>query len=513
MKLVTAEQMRTLDAAAIAGGIPGAELMERAGRGLAEAVRRLVSTPAPIGILLGAGNNAGDGLVAARYLADWGYPITLFTTKARETWRPHAQANFARLIPGSFTARDALTARCEDFARCACVIDALFGIGVTHAIHDPVRSCIERLNQSGVRIVAADIPSGLSADTGESMGIAVRATATVTFGLPKLGLVIGSGPIYTGRIEIIDLQIPSSLIAAIDAVATLNHPTLFMPYWPTRPPQAHKGTFGHALVVAGSSGMIGAGFLTSKAVLRVGAGLVTYALAEAAYQKFDPHTPEVMVAALPDGGLGYVSAISQAALQAQLAKKNAVAIGPGLGRAPDTITLVRALLPDLPVPSVIDADALYAIADDPSLLRHRAAEFVLTPHPGEMSALCGEPIAAITADPLRVARDFAQTYGVQVVLKGHRTIMASPDGAVVINPTGNSGMATAGAGDVLTGVITGLLAQGMPFPAAMHAGVYLHGLAGNLVAAEQGESGMVASDIIEALPKAQQLLHMAGHTI
>lgn len=286
----------------------------------------------------------------------------------------------------------------------------------------------------------------------------------------------------------------------------LNTPDLFMEEWPRRSAQAHKGTCGHALVIAGSRGMIGAGFLASKAALRVGAGLVTYALAAAAYEKFDVNAAEVMVAPIPDDDTGVLTAVSQATLLSQLTGKQAVAIGPGLGRAMPTTQLVRALIPQCTVPTVLDADALYAVADDLPILQQRRADLVLTPHPGEMARLCGQDMAAIAADRIGVAQSFSTTQGVYVVLKGHRTVMASPDGSIVINPTGNAGMATAGAGDVLTGILAGLLAQGMPLPSAMHAGVYLHGLAGDLAAARQGEHAMIASDIIDALPEAIRML-------
>lgn len=287
---------------------------------------------------------------------------------------------------------------------------------------------------------------------------------------------------------------------------TPNTPDHFMANWPRRSVQAHKGTCGHALVIAGSRGMIGSGFLASKAALRVGAGLVTYALASAAYEKFDANAAEVMVASIPDDDTGALTAASQATLLAQLAGKQAVAIGPGLGRATPTMQLVHALIPQCTVPTVLDADALHAIADDLPILQQRKADLVLTPHSGEMARLCGHDTAAISADRIGVAQSFATTHGVYVVLKGHRTVMASPDGSVVINTTGNAGMATAGAGDVLTGILTGLFAQGMPTRAAMHAAVYLHGLAGDCAAAHQGEQAMIASDIIDALPEAIRML-------
>lgn len=507
MKLVTAQQMRALDQAAIKGGIASLELMERAGAGLARAVHRYSNPPGPIGIVLGSGNNAGDGLVAARHLQEAGYQVELYLSKSPEKFSSGAMTNWQRLQSVPHTHHDVSDGKFpERFAECNCLIDALLGTGLTQEVRDPLRRLIIAMNGSGKPIIAADIPSGLSADTGQPLGEAVQARHTVTFGLPKLGLVLPPGPEYVGDVEVVDIGIPPALIDVLGITTTLNTPDTFQSAWPQRKPDSHKGDYGHAGVIAGSRGMIGAGFLTSQAVLRSGAGLVTYALAAAAYEKFDPGAAEVMVESIEDGGSGYLVEATLSQLRTFAANKQVIAIGPGLGREEETVRAVRELIATLDLPCVIDADALFALSDDLELLAARQAPTILTPHPGEMARLCGKTTDEVQADRLGIARSFATTHQVWLLLKGYRSIIAAPDGTVMINPTGDPGMATAGAGDVLTGILAGLIAQGMPMQEAASAGAYVHGLAGDLAAAHRGETGMVASDIIDHLPEAITLV-------
>lgn len=278
----------------------------------------------------------------------------------------------------------------------------------------------------------------------------------------------------------------------------------FGSHWPKRSVSSHKGTFGHLLVIAGSTGTIGAGYLACRAALRSGAGLVTYALPAHAYEKFDLTAAEVMVQPIPDHHAGRLTPAGIPALTHILSKMTAVAIGPGLGVHPETTQVLATLFAHLPQPLVIDADALNAIATTPSLLDRRKGPTILTPHPAEMGRLIHATTTDVQADRRAIAQAFATAHHVICVLKGHRTIIAPPRGVVYVNPTGNPGMATAGTGDVLTGVIGGLLAQKMPLLPAAIAGVYLHGLAGDMAAATKGATGMIASDLIEALPSAIQ---------
>jgi ADP-dependent NAD(P)H-hydrate dehydratase / NAD(P)H-hydrate epimerase len=506
VKLVTAEQMRRLDQAAITGGIPARDLMERAGAGLADAAKRRVSAPATILILVGPGNNGGDGLVAARHLAQAGFTVRVVPVQPREASTPAALVNWARLdgTACQIIPADDLTPACVQASDC--IIDALLGTGIHRPVRDPIARLITMANDSGVAILAADIPSGLDADTGAPHGVAICAAQTITFGLPKLGLMMPIASDMVGQMEVVDIGLPIALIEAFACDIALNGRDAFFDAWPTRPAEGHKGTFGHAGIIAGSREMPGAGYLASRAALRVGAGRVTYLLPEGAATQFDAQAAEVMTTCLPDAGAGHFMPDSVEGLSAHLKQKNAVALGPGLGRAPDTATFVRDACARISAPLVLDADALMAIATDQIPGAAHRTTTIITPHPGEMAAVLGSTVAAIEADRLGVARRYAQEHQVIVVLKGHRTIVAFPDGRRLVNPTGNAGMATAGAGDVLTGVITGLLAQGMPGPSAAAAGVYLHGLAGDIATQHKGMAGVIASDIIEALPSATQLL-------
>ncbi len=505
----------------MAGGISAAQLMEHAGVALACAARRAIVAPAPIACLIGSGNNAGDGLVAARHLARAGHEVWLICTTKPDALSPTAHQMWKQLPNENIHCIDATAphvAAC--LQRCALIIDALFGTGLHKPVTDTAAELIVAANDSGIPIIAADLPSGLCADSGKILGVAIRAALTMTFAVPKLGLVIGDGPTCAGRVEIADIQLPPEIIAAQPITAQLNKPSLFASDWPIRAHTAHKGECGHCLLMAGSLGKIGAGYLAARAALRSGAGIATLALPAAAYEKFDLAAAEVMVESIPDGTHGFFSRESLSMLQNICAKKSALVLGPGIGREAATIAAVQALLPQLTAPLVLDADALFAIAQDVSMLkklsvpltqpspqRERERKIVITPHPGEMATLCHTTVAAIQEQRVSFARGFATTHRVWVVLKGNRTIIAAPDGVVTVNPTGNAGMATAGSGDVLAGILGGLLAQGIPFASAITAGVYLHGLAGDMAAQCKTPESMLAGDIIEALPDALRLLH------
>lgn len=512
MFLVTAAQMRALDQAAIAAGVPSLELMERAGEGLARVAAVRCRAPGPVGVLLGRGNNAGDGLVAARRLCAQGYQVHLFVLEAPARFTPDTLANFKRLAPLALPTHDLATAAGRGaLAGCRLLIDALLGTGLSGRVRAPYRVAIAAANVSTVPIVAADIPSGLCADTGRVLGAAIHAAATATFGCPKLGLVLPPATEYVGRVEIIDIGIPQAVVAAMPVVVRVNEPEDFVPHLPVRHAESHKGDCGHVLVIAGSPSMPGAGLLASRAVLRVGAGMVTYALPQAAYIKFDPATPEIMMHAVPDVR-GVLGPLSFPALRAAHVQRDVVALGPGIGRAAATQALVAKVVAACDRPLVCDADALFGLRAHLARVRRRTAPTVLTPHPGEMARLCGKTARAVQADRVGVARAFAMKHGVWLVLKGHRTVIAAPDGQITINMTGNAGMATAGAGDVLTGVLAGLLAQRMPVACAVPAGVYLHGLAGDLARSHKGD-GLMASDIVDCVPEALRLVRASGRRV
>jgi ADP-dependent NAD(P)H-hydrate dehydratase / NAD(P)H-hydrate epimerase len=382
------------------------------------------------------------------------------------------------------------------------VIDALFGTGLKEPLGGLPLKIVKALNESPNTVVSVDVPSGLSGDTHQLIGDAIKATLTVTLGAPKLPLVLPPGEAHCGELAVVDIGIPQKLIDELEGprVELLSAADL-IPHLAPRDQESNKGDFGRIVIVAGSPGKTGAGYLASMAALRSGAGLVTVATPRASQPILAAMAPEYMTEALddePGGGLG------EASLERVLAlKKDVIAVGPGLGNGPWQQAFVFGLLERSDVTLVLDADALNVCADDPHRLRAREGiDIIITPHPGEMARLTGLSIDEVQENRLEVARNFAMSHGVHVVLKGHRTLIAAPDGHVSINPTGNPGMATGGTGDVLTGVIAAWFGQLLDAEAACKVGVYLHGFAGDLAQHEIGETALIASDIIAHLGQA-----------
>jgi NAD(P)H-hydrate epimerase len=385
------------------------------------------------------------------------------------------------------------------------LIDALLGTGLSSAVTGTYREAIELINSAGKPVIAVDIPSGLHADTGAILGQAIRATLTITCGLPKLGLYINAGIDQAGVVRIVDIGIPHAYVDAVESRTVLLTSDSAFQSLPIRAPSAHKGVFGHVGIIAGSVGKTGAAALAARAALRIGAGLVTVATPSSVNDVLESKLLEAMTMPLPEtkartlarSGLDRVVAFIQA--------RSAIAVGPGLSTHPETVELVQSLMKHLDRPSVLDADALNALAGRASLLTECKTPPILTPHPGEMARLEVDATAqTVNADRIGTARRFARERGVFVALKGARTVIARPDGLVAICPTGNPGMATAGTGDALTGMIVGLLAQKVPAWEAVCAATYFHGLAGDLAAQHFGQSGMLAGDLIAQIPYALQ---------
>ena len=512
MKIVTGTEMQTLDRRTITEAhIPSAILMERAGEGI---VRHLEQHCGPlrgktITILCGKGNNGGDGLVVARLLHRRRARIhvmllTPITDLSRDTAAMYRR--FIRVAGRSAIIRF----RSADQARpllasSDILIDALLGTGLSSVVTGTYREAIDVINSAGKPVIAVDIPSGLQADTGAILGRAIRATLTITCGLPKLGLYVNEGIDQAGIVRVVDIGIPSAYVDAIESRTLLLTSDNAFRSLPERPPSSHKGTFGHAGIIAGSVGKTGAAALAARAALRIGAGLVTVATPNSVNDVLEAKLLEAMTMPLPEtkartlarSGLDRVLAFIQA--------RTAIAIGPGLSTHHETVELVQSLMKHLDRPSVLDADALNALTGKVSLLTECKTPPVLTPHPGEMARLeVDATTQSVNADRIGTARRFARERGVFVVLKGARTIVARPDGLVAICPTGNPGMATAGTGDVLTGMIVGLLAQRVPAWEAACAATYFHGSAGDLAAQHVGQPGMVASDLIAQIPYALQ---------
>jgi NAD(P)H-hydrate epimerase len=519
MKIVTAAQMKELDRRTIAEAkVPGATLMERAGQGVVAAMERAAGSLSgkTVAVLCGKGNNGGDGFVVARLLNKRRARARVLLLAKPGDLSGDAKAMHRKFLSLAGS-RSVSAAPPPDAVRAALaqsdlVVDALLGTGLSAPVTDSYRAAIEAINRVGRPVVSVDLPSGIHADTGAIMGAAVKADLTVTFGLPKLGLYTGAGPDHAGTVEVVDIGIPPAFVETIASRVSLITPETVRRLIPARRPSSHKGTYGHAGIVAGSVGKTGAAAMAAKAALRIGSGLVTVAAPAGVNDVLEAKLLEAMTVPMPETQARTLARAGLEDLLSFINARTAVAIGPGLTTHPDTVELIRALLPRLEKPSVLDADALNALAGHASLLETCKIPPILTPHPGEMARLAeGTSTRSIQDDRIGTAAAFAQAHRVMLVLKGARTVVAHPDGRAAVCPTGNPGMATAGTGDVLTGMIAGLLAQGLtPWDAAC-AGVYLHGLAGDLAAAERGFAGLIAGDVLDRIPAAlTETIHGAG---
>jgi len=398
---------------------------------------------------------------------------------------------------------EGLAALIAELDKAACVVDAILGTGLRSQVRGLYADAIEVVNSCGAPVLALDVPSGLDADTGAVLGTAVQAEATATFGFAKLGQVLYPGAEYCGVLGVVDIGIDDRAIAAHPPRARLSDEFMASGLLPRRVVDAHKGSCGHLLVIAGSRGKTGAAILATRAGLRGGAGLVTLATPASTHPICASAVFEAMTDPWPDrdGALRF----DEDCLAAALEDKAAVVVGPGLGVSVAVRRLTTWLLRESPLPMVLDADALNVLAGRLGPLRRARARVVLTPHPGEMARLAGIAVGAVQADRVGVARSFAEEHCCVLVLKGARTVIAAPDGMVWINPTGNPGMASGGMGDVLAGLIGSLLAQGLDTHEAACAGVFLHGAAGDMVA-DAGSVGMIATDVIEHLRPAARIL-------
>ncbi len=379
-------------------------------------------------------------------------------------------------------------------------MDALLGTGLNAEVKGLFRAVIEFLNSLNRPVIAVDIPSGLNADTGMICGACIQAHTTVTFGFPKIGHILFPGAGVTGRLEIIDIGIPAHIVQSVGPRHHILTPETIARAFPQRAPTSHKGSNGHVLVVGGSTGKAGAAAMSGLAALRSGAGLVTLAIPKSLNAIIQSQIPEIMTAPMDGRKEGIWDDSLCDGIREQLQGKKCLAMGPGMGALPETRKLVLEILRGLSIPVVLDADGLNCVCGQLEVLKGLKAPAILTPHPGEMSRLTGESVSDIQADRIGAARRFSQAHQVHLVLKGARTVIAHPDGTVYINLTANPGMATGGMGDVLTGVIAGLLAQGLGPEAASHAGVYLHGKAADALCESMGPFGFLASEVAGALP-------------
>lgn len=511
--LATAAQNRALDQDAIENyGMPGVALMENAGKAATEAFhahlrdRGVVAKGGRVAIFCGSGNNGGDGYVIARHLAAKGYLPEIFMLAHPDRVHGDARVNLdvvgAMGLPIHMLAKEQLGPQGFDQAlevitarKWAGCVDALLGTGLSSPVSGRYLQVIEWINGRGLPTLAVDIPSGLNADTGSVLGAAVNATLTVTFGVGMPGLLVGPGRDHSGEVVVADIGFPVGCVRALEGTGLALNAQLIGSLFPPRPRHVHKGTFGHVLVVAGAPGKVGAAILAGSAALYSGAGLVTVATHRECRETIAGAQWALMSASV----FGDSEVEDWSALDALLEAASVVAFGPGLGNTATTRAGLARVLEKFAGPVVIDADGLNVLAEDKGLLKGTKASIVLTPHPGEASRLAGKPTRELLEDALGSTRALAEELGAVVALKTATTTIAESGGRYAVNTSGTPGMASAGMGDVLTGVVAGFIAQGLyPFEATC-AAVLAHGLAGELSAASHGQRATTARTVLEQL--------------
>jgi NAD(P)H-hydrate epimerase len=517
MRVVTAAAMAAIDRETIAGGVSGLELMERAGREMCwQLVREFpdLEPPARVLVLCGRGNNGGDGLVVARLLEGLGFEVVVVLTASAADLSPDAAANLARLPesvsleicdPGSDAER--VRDLCEE---ADLVLDAVLGTGVRLPLRDGHAALFAAVNAAGAPVAALDIPSGVCGDDGAVDPVAVRADVTITVGLPKLGLLLPPGRDHVGVLSVVDIGFPVEICERHAGDLHWLLPEDLADLLPRRPSDLHKYTAGTVLVLAGSRRYGGAALLAGLGALRSGAGLVTLALPAEHAGAALSFVPEAPVRALPTGPTGGLVAAPDTAPAELLAKQRALAVGPGLGVHPDTDAFVSSLLEQAQVPTVVDADALGVwsrAGREPSGAGYAT---VLTPHAGELARMAGIAPEELAARRLEIVPELARRWQVVLVAKGAPTLIAAPDGTLWINPTGGDALSHGGTGDVLTGLLGGLLGQGLDGLEAALLGCWLHGRAGELAAAAGSGRSVLAREVAEALPVAFAELEALG---
>jgi NAD(P)H-hydrate epimerase len=509
MRVVRASEIQEMDRLTIQKlGIPGAVLMENAARG---ASRIFLDHFTPLGnshvvILCGRGNNGGDGYVMARYLHEAGLKITVAILSESDRVSGDALINLEiirnmgleiqevpdteRWVTFNSTMRD-----------CDLIIDGMLGTGLDSPVRGFFAEVIEEVNSLGKPVMAIDIPSGLSADTGQVMGAAIRADLTVTFGFPKLGQLVFPGADLIGRLVRIDIGIPDTITNQVPAAFHMIEPDDFCDLFNVEKQDIHKGDRGHLLILAGSTGKTGAATLTALGALRAGAGLVTLGVPKSLNPILENKLTEAMTVPLPETGDGSISLEAEEDIKGLMEGKTALAIGPGLSTNSETLGVVRDIVASCPLPMVIDADGINALSGDLKALADPKENKILTPHPGEMGRLIGQTSRDVQHDRVGTVIHFVKKYGCHLALKGARTLIGEPNGEIYINPTGNPALSSGGSGDVLTGLIGGFLARGWPVAKAAIAGVYLHGMAADFLEECMGQAGVLASELLNALPK------------
>ncbi len=499
MKLSTKRISREIDRRTIEEfGVPGVVLMENAGRAVASVILGEYPSAKRIAVICGAGNNAGDGFVIARHLISSGKDVSIHIAERKERYGGDAKTNLDSLLEIGAAVRE-LGEKLPRIKDVDVIVDAIFGTGLDRDVGGFYEKLIKFINRQSARRVCVDIPSGLDADTGRPLGIAVMADVTVTFTPAKLGMCIYPGVDYAGKLCVADITIPRLLEEDLPLeLLTFQKCRRLIK---KRAADSHKGTYGHLLVLAGSPGKSGAAVLCAEAALRAGSGLVTLGVPNSIAPAVEEKTTEVMSVSLKDSKDGTFHPDAHEEVLRELdRKKTALAVGPGISTSKSAEKFLKKVITQCEVPVTLDADALNIISKTPDILKKTKVPAVITPHPGEMARLCGVRTKQVQDDRIGTSTRFSEKYGCYVVLKGARTVVTTPGGEVFINPTGNSAMATAGTGDVLTGIIGGLAAQGYDCLQSCLLGVFLHGHAADLLLEETGTAGFTASEISRKIP-------------
>lgn len=508
MLLATASEMAELDRKTIEEiGIPGIVLMENAARGAAAFFEAVLPDLARrhIVVLAGSGNNAGDGFALARIFHGKGAPVRVVCLRPAHRLKGDALINYNILhrlgIPVyHWDEREDFALQFAHVQKADVILDALLGTGLQSEVRGLYREVIDAVNALGKPVLSVDVPSGLHAGTGRVLGTAIKATATATFGLLKVGHVVGEGPSRSGRVHVVDIGIPPDVTASCGIQRWLLDREVCSAWISPRPADTHKGRAGHLCVLSGSAGKTGAAALVCEGALRVGAGLVTLFVPRSLNPVMEVKLTEAMTLPVDETEGQSVALSARETILEFMADKEALAAGPGISLHEETRTLLKELVKKSPVPLVLDADALTLLAQDPAPLAKAKAPVILTPHPGEMARLAGLSVPQVQDKRLDVAAEFSRRHNAIVVLKGHGTLVAAPDGRLAVNSTGTPAMASGGMGDVLTGMIAGLVAQGLePFRAAC-LGVYLHGLAAEEVTGNATTRGLMATDLLPVIP-------------
>lgn len=510
--------MNSIDSHAINRlGIPGIVLMENAALRVVEAAADMLGglDGRTIVLLTGKGNNGGDALAAARHLHNRGALCTIFLLFSGSDIRGDAAVNLGIIEKMGLQTieliEDAqLSVLRNSIREAELVVDGIFGTGLKGVLKGISASVIETVNCSGKPVLSIDIPSGVCGQTGKITGSCINASRTVTFCLPKAGLAVHPGCDHTGRLDVVDIGIPLQSVEQSGIKAHITDQALVSGMLSPRSPESNKGNFGRIFLLTGSTGMTGSGCLCADAALRTGAGLVYLGVPSTLAHIYGSHISEPITIPLADDGNGRLSLNSVPGLVDALRNMDAVAAGPGLSVSRDIAEIIELLLRECKVPLILDADALNAISRNTAVLKNLKAETVITPHPGEMARLTGMTVKEVMENRVGTAVSFAEKWGTITVLKGSRTVIALPDGSYFINTTGNPGMATGGAGDILTGIIASLAGQGMKPADAAVAGVYLHGLAGDAAAGRLGQYGMLPRDMVGELPMIMKRVFNGG---